>query len=684
MKNWIYRGLFFFSPDILFAFFVAYLLFIPDVKAEILGTVAVGLAVMIATRALFHKLGRRFFYGRRIDAIRNILDGYKKGRFIVANPELSGSDDLSRIYRELLTLGKHLSSIINTQKIEIEKFQDLYNSIVFSLSTYYMILNDEDKIVFANSGLCEKFHFDQNEIVNKRIDEIFYFVNRRLIDGIRQVRRYENSVVLEKTHLLSIKKVSIIADIKISTMMIQGKKLEIVIIDDVTNKLQKDYQISLMSQISESIQKDDEIDQILHTILTGVTSGAGLGFNRAMLFLVDGKGENLAGKMAVGPDSFDEAIYIWSSIAAGNMKDDGTGIEKRKSGAELLEKVLNAQFSLEEDSIFSRVMKNMKYVHIMDLWGAEDIGIEIKTLIDVMEFVIVPLVAVNRAIGVIVADNKFNKAPIGKGDIELLSIFASQAALSIENYVRLDTVRNEMRKIGERQEAIVESEKLAAIGRISAHIAHEIRNPLVTMGGYARRIQQLAKEREKEKTKESSGIRDAAKIILSESERLEKILSNVMDFTRPARYLREFNSLNDVIIDTVNLLKNLLLEKKVALELNLENDMPLVKCDFNQMKQVILNLLQNSVDVMPSGGTVAITTKSVDQSAVIKVKDTGSGIDSEDQAAVFEPFFTTKVTGVGLGLAIVKKIIKDHGGDITVRNMPEGGCEFTITMPVPS
>ena len=385
--------------------------------------------------------------------------------------------------------------------------------------------------------------------------------------------------------------------------------------------------------------------------------------------------------MAVGPDSFEEAIEIWGSVSStGNILEEIVFIERR-SGKELLKNVLSRRYSMDEDNIFIRAIKSKKYIHIKDVWIDTTISNEIKEFLDVNEVVIVPLIAVNRSIGIIIVDNKFNQAPIEKDNIELLSIFASQAALSIESYVSLESVKSEMGKISERQDAIVDSEKLAAIGRISAHIAHEIRNPLVTMGGFARRIYQMVKD--KDKGKDASGIKDAAQIILNESERLEKILSNVMDFTRPTRQIREFNNINDVIVDTVNLLKNLFLENKIEILLNLNNEIPLVKCDFNQMKQVMLNLLQNAIDVTPEGGTVGVVTDNDNLFISLSVKDTGNGIDQDDPNVIFEPFFTTKVTGVGLGLAIVKRIIKDHKGNIEVQNRKSGGTKFIINLPVP-
>jgi signal transduction histidine kinase len=157
-----------------------------------------------------------------------------------------------------------------------------------------------------------------------------------------------------------------------------------------------------------------------------------------------------------------------------------------------------------------------------------------------------------------------------------------------------------------------------------------------------------------------------------------------MDFTRPSKYIKEFNNINDVVEDTVELLRNLFLEKRIEVSITRDENAPLVKSDFNQMKQVMLNLIQNSIDATPSGGSISLITEYDREFLTIRVLDNGSGIAEEDPNIVFEPFFTTKVTGVGLGLANVKKIIKDHSGTIEVRNREEAGVEFIIRLPVPT
>jgi len=280
-------------------------------------------------------------------------------------------------------------------------------------------------------------------------------------------------------------------------------------------------------------------------------------------------------------------------------------------------------------------------------------------------------------IGIVIADNKFNQMPITQDSVDLLTVFAYQAALSIESYNSLELLKKEMEKIKQRQEAIVESEKLAAIGRIASHIAHEIRNPLVTVGGYSRRIFQNISQNPPDVEK----IKKAAQIIMTETERLEKILANVMDFTRPSPFLLRFNNINDIIKDTASLLSNLFQERRVELSLQLQ-EVPLIKSDFNQMKQVMLNLLQNALDATPPYGVVEVKTYADDRYVYIDVSDTGTGIDEENINIIFEPFYTTKTTGVGLGLAIVKKIVSDHNGEIKVTNK-ERGAVFTISIPLP-
>jgi PAS domain S-box-containing protein len=620
----------------------------------------------------------RYSPANKINYIKDILSEYKKGKFLYQKDTISGKDPLSNISQEIITVGKYLDNTILKLKNETKSLRELYNNIVFSITSYLLILNKNKEIIFTNDTFCKKFQLELDEITGKTIEDIFLFVAQNLKNSIEQIYDSEHSAILEKIHLLSKNWTSVIADIKISRIIAQGEEQIVLIIDDITSKCRKDYQINLISQVTGSIQRDEEIHRILYTILYGITSGAGLGFNRAMLLLLDQKKKYLTGEIAVGPDSMEEAIEIWNSMPQSGIDVADlvrTFNNPERKGSKLLEKVINAKFDLESDNIFVKSFKTQENIHIYNSWNDPSVNDFIRNFMDVSEFVVIPLLIENRAIGIIVADNKFNQVPIGNDHIELLSIFAVQASLLIDSYHNVSTLKKEMDKIMHKQEAIIESEKLAAIGRISSHIAHEIRNPLVTMGGYARRIKQIADDNEK--------IVKAADVILKESVRLENILSNVMDLTKPQTLIKSLNNINDIILDTIDLLINVFFEKKIHITTKLSSDLPLVNSDANQIKQVILNLIQNAIDATPSGGDVEIGTDidNINENVIITVRDTGVGIENKNLDDIFEPFFTTKITGVGLGLAIVYKIIKDHKGEIIVKNMETKGAEFIITLP---
>lgn len=632
------------------------------------------------------------YYHKRVRSIQKLTAEYQKGRFRPPFSKIQSNDYLADLFNEMLILGKHLDEIVSTQREELTKFHEIYNNIVFSIDSLFLVFDSTLEIIFVNDAFCKRFQLDQQDVVGKNIDDLFNFSNTSIIDSMNAIKEMEDTIILEKTPLSSRKKITAIADIKISRMNFQGKSNIIMVLDDITKKCRNDYRISLISQLTETIQHDAEIEKIFYAILTGATSGSGLGFNRAMLLIYDEDNNILKGTMAVGPDTMEEAITIWHSVPDGKFdvvtKLKNTDVSEISKNA-FYEKVVKTNFSTEEDNLFISALKDMQSIHIHDAWNDSRVNADLRAFMDVNEFLIMPLVAFNKCIGLIIVDNKFNRMPIYNDSIELLTIFATQAALTLENYHNFISIQKDMTKIRERQDAIVEAEKLAAVGRIAAHIAHEIRNPLVTVGGYARRILKLTSKTTqrtvaKDPVRDQETLNKSAEIILSEIERLEKILSNVMDFTRPTPFILEFNNVNEIIIDTYELLKNMLQERHIAINLDLQEDIPLIKSDFNQLKQVILNLIQNAVDASTENGTIFISTKTDSEKAIITIRDTGTGIREEDLGNLFEPFFTTKVTGVGLGLAIVKKIITDHNGEISADNWDSGGAEFKITLPLPT
>ena len=230
------------------------------------------------------------------------------------------------------------------------------------------------------------------------------------------------------------------------------------------------------------------------------------------------------------------------------------------------------------------------------------------------------------------------------------------------------------------QEQLVQSEKLSALGRMTATVAHEIRNPLTALGGLTRRLDQKIAADSKEK--------EYTRIIVAEAVRLEKILNSVLSFTGRQPVTREVCDINPVIEDSLRLFGEITSSKKITFRKELV-DVPPVQINREKMREVIDNLLTNAIDAMPAGGEIRFTTASqVVQGATyvqVTIADTGKGISADQLTRIFEPFFTTKGVGlhpgIGLGLSICKKIVEDHGGFMRVESTVDQGTTFSLYLP---
>jgi PAS domain S-box-containing protein len=223
------------------------------------------------------------------------------------------------------------------------------------------------------------------------------------------------------------------------------------------------------------------------------------------------------------------------------------------------------------------------------------------------------------------------------------------------------------------QEKLLRSERLAALGQSVAEITHEIKNPLMLIGGFA---QQLSKTITDEK-----GLRKVH-IIVREIERLERLLSELRDFYLPSSITVEKVNIKDLQDDTFSLIKKECDEKDVNVHLDINEGAQFVAGDLNKLKQVLLNLYKNAIDAMEKGGTLTVSAHPSGKDVEIAVSDNGCGISEADKNSIFSPFFTTKDSGTGLGLAVSKRIIDQHeGGSISVESEEGKGTTFRIRLP---
>ncbi len=225
------------------------------------------------------------------------------------------------------------------------------------------------------------------------------------------------------------------------------------------------------------------------------------------------------------------------------------------------------------------------------------------------------------------------------------------------------------------QKMMMQQEKLASIGRLSAGVAHEINNPLTTILTSAMLIQ--------EDLDKDDPAHEEMSTIASEALRCRKIVSNLLDFARQSEPEKKRHRLNDVVLGGITLTRKQAAFKDVDIQHALAENLPDINIDKNQIQQAVINLILNAVEASAPGSTVHVDTLLADNGclAEIIVRDHGEGIPENRLDKLFDPFFTTKETGTGLGLAITHGIIEQHGGFIRVGSNPEEGTTFTIRLP---
>lgn len=226
----------------------------------------------------------------------------------------------------------------------------------------------------------------------------------------------------------------------------------------------------------------------------------------------------------------------------------------------------------------------------------------------------------------------------------------------------------------EAEAQVRRSERLAALGQLTAGLAHELRNPMGTMKTSAELL-------ERNVAKENEIAREMAGYIQEEVDRTNSLITRFLDFARPQSLKTQEGELAAMLDRVIERFKREN-QSSVVIYKNYSPDIPPVGFDSELMERVILNLIINAAQASPEGGTVTVKTRLAGDMAEIDVIDRGSGIDAKNLESIFNPFFTTKATGVGLGLAICSKIVDEHGGQITVESTPGEGSVFRVFLPL--
>ena len=291
-----------------------------------------------------------------------------------------------------------------------------------------------------------------------------------------------------------------------------------------------------------------------------------------------------------------------------------------------------------------------------------------------------PILSKNRVLGTITlcGESTDQHASIEENGQYIINTISNYISSGLENTLLNTRLRNVVRELTDAQKRLIEQEKFRSLGEMTANIAHEIKNPLVIIGGFTKR---LAKKMQNNHTENRY-----INIILNEVGRLETILNEILHYVKEGQPFEESCRLQDFLEDILYILSSDPAWENITITKDFDQELEPVSCDSQQLKQVFINLLMNAFEAMRGTGTISVKVRKVMHDgmpfAAASITDTGGGIDPAIIDNIFNPFFTTKERGTGLGLAISNKIVTNHKGHIEVENVAGKGVTFIIYLPM--
>jgi len=420
-------------------------------------------------------------------------------------------------------------------------------------------------------------------------------------------------------------------------------------------------ELTLLSIISQSFFQPLSVEDNLLVILTALTSGSGVGFNRAMLFRTEG--DKLTGEAWLGPTSAEEAKTIWEVLSTPGIGyieiiEHNRWLMTKRSDS-LSRSVKPLSYSLSQDNLTIPATSAARKEMLLVRNARQEPLVDPKFLeiLNVEEFLCVPLFAQEKTMGLIILDNAFSRQPIVPKDIKL----ASLCALMAGNYMYAAWLHKQM----------IEMERLAALGEMAVFITHQLRNPLTAIGGFT---DQLLNGRIEEAKK-----RRNLEIIQKEISRLEDVVTKLARFLEvDVRKTVPFD-LKAEVLDVIQ--DPDLRQKSAGIEILTEFDEPLPKVlgDPTYVGEAFRNLIANALEATDQGGRITVSGRREDQNwIVVTVRDTGKGMPPAVKNKIFMPFFSTKDKGMGLGLLFVKRVMEAGGGRVEVDSDVGRGTSFRL------
>jgi PAS domain S-box-containing protein len=673
---------------------------------------------------------------------------------------------------------------------EVTQTKDYLKSLIDDSADAIITSNTEGIIASWNKGAENIYGYPEDEVIGKFLPMVPQFLieeEKNFIERIRNKETLRNLETIRQTKNGRLIEISLtlspVLDSSGNVTGISGISRDISEKKLVEKELiRKNQELSRLFFINSVVRSTLELDKLLKMILTVVTMGDGLGFNRAILFLNDESQNILEGTMGVGPASPEEAKNIWLAMEGKSL---GAIIEEIESSPFHLDSHLDKlsqclSINLGGDCILCRCIKEKRPFNIQNAKNEPAVTPYLIQMLGADAFGIVPLMSRDKVIGLIWVDNLFTGRPIKDEDLQFLMGFSSHIASAIENarlFENVTLAQSELKNIFESisdmvyytddnctikrinqavvnktgklekeiigkkcyeifhgkkeawdkcphskllntkkpfvgeledphlggtfvvsnspifdtagnfvgtvhisrditelrtlRERVIHSERMAALGELAARVAHEIRNPLISIGGFARRLEK----------KLTDDTKEYAKIIVNEVSRLENILKEILGFVKSSRIVKSSVDINEMISGIVDFISPEINQKQNRIIMEVSDQPIMTLIDADKINEAIFNIISNANQATDQG-SITVRTRREENDAVIEILDIGCGIKEDDLKNIFNPFFTTKTEGTGLGLAVTHKIIQEHSGKIKVESAWGGGTAFRIYLPL--
>lgn len=434
-------------------------------------------------------------------------------------------------------------------------------------------------------------------------------------------------------------------------------------------------ELALLNRFSSVNLSNLRLNKLAYLILAALTSKDQNFFDRAILFMVNERSEALQGMLGVQREATSPSATLSSDGGEWTISDAEMAVHL---DSELSRRVRSCRLELAKGrGVAYRAVTEKKVIRVNSSSGREVINPELVEIFRDNCFAIMPLKDKGRVLGLVMVDNSLSGRDISRDDLRLLKLFSNNAGVAIENLMLFTRLEEANGKLNEAQEQLLHGERLATIGEMSAGIAHELKGPMVSIGGFARRLARSVRQ--------GSPEAQYVATIIEEGQRLENMLSDILSFSKKTTICYERCAISEVVDSALAIVAHALEKNGIRLIKSYPRKQLYFYGDCQQLKQVFINLFHNAQEVMQGGGElkVGISTAVLggEKAVVIKVADSGSGIPASLLNNIFSPFYTTKKSGTGLGLPIANRIVSNHGGKLRVRNRSAGGAEFSVILP---